>query len=154
LFHIFVFTINSEQENEMNIFFSEILNELSEVTEDQYVEPENSVSDGEKVVGKMNDYLKCLYVVFERASEKSKQSLIDYKREDSVKAREELIITVIENGTRYKIIRDIFWLEVEKQFGLLGKETSTGVRKGFKVVSFENAMMPGMLAVGMPLSHL
>lgn len=115
-----------------------LLDRLDEVG-DLFDDPGIEISKDEAVLGEMNDYLKRLYTVYNREYEQvnsrietimelcgGSSSLSDGQRNEI----ESLI-------PRFEILRHLFCYELDTFFGPISDEKLFGVRKGFRIITFE-----------------
>jgi hypothetical protein len=111
--------------------------ELREI--DEVIEPRGEISPGEKVIGEMTEDLKKLFTAWMLAKKRSEEFKLEAKIGTS--DPEEAITNGYMWFARGDILQRMFWASVSDEFGLWKnalQDYTTGVRKGFKVVIFED----------------
>lgn len=116
--------------------------ELSQIEEDEIIEPETEVKrSAERVVGEMSIDLKRIYTRWRILFESADRAILEAKYSRKKEQQKELIARALELHEKAEAMEKIFWISIKDEFGLWGlidnDENSVGVRKGFKVVSFK-----------------
>lgn len=120
--------------------------ELNGIEENEFCEPETEVDPTkDHMVGEMSLDLKRIYTHWRGLRESADRAVLDAKYAKGNDQREALFMRAIELHEKAEVMEDIFWISLKDEFGLWGRENSdntTGVRKGFKVVSLKSEVTP------------
>lgn len=113
----------------MSTFVKLLPLELTALTEEELIEPQQKVTKRDRVVGEMDDELKRLWTLFQQYSKKSDIARVEAEYGGNTGEAQSLAM-------RTHAVEAIFWIAVHDKFELWEKP-SVGVRAGWKVVWHE-----------------
>lgn len=121
-------------------FLDSMMEEAKDLDLEKF-KPENPVSRGERVVGKLNEEHRKLYALARRYMEKG-DGVLDLELRQAlghkVRIRErEPAIVLYGKG---KALMDIFWASIKVTYNIWGEEV--GIRKGWEIVRFSTKEIP------------
>lgn len=112
-----------------------------------FVDPLDSVKDGEHVIGTASDYLKKVYTLSRRKHEEAefiKRSILSDLQSGLIQCLEEHEKFAEGSEIDFKagVIINFFWLLVKEEFQIWHRE-NIGIRKGYQVVWYDEEQPSG-----------
>lgn len=109
--------------------------ELEAITEDQLIEPEDEVEEGEQEIGTLPLFLKKLYTRIAQLRAECLRVQADLAMLPAAKKRERerLVVKTVELVRKHATLRDIFWIAVNEEFGLW-MAPNLSLRPGWKLM--------------------
>ncbi len=108
-----------------------------------FLEPPTPLGSNEIVIGDMTRDCKAIYTIMQRTQESCDRQRIDCKywsgAPEQLKAME---ARVSELYNKAICLQNIFWVTLRDTYGLWESSDDTGVRQGFKVVTFPRPPQP------------
>lgn len=114
--------------------------ELGQIEPKEYLEPLDEVAPKEQEVGVLSDDLRQLFTLSQLVTEQAERLAVDVRHARTAEIRDENVPKARELTEKAHALRALFWISVRDYLHLWSdnRPISFGVRKGFRVVVFED----------------
>lgn len=132
--------------SEKQLWIVEVAEEIQSIPLEECEEPDGEVEEGDHIVGEMSDGLRRMYAYMSRLGDQLKNEAEELKlperRPTTFADLKDAVRKASDMVNRYRLISEMFWECVKKEFPELRSKRCIGVRNDFKVVWSEEKAEP------------
>lgn len=140
-----------ESKEKLSTFLGLLPIELSELKDEQYIEPRSKLEEGCKILGDFSDSMKRLYTLWLMKERRAKEYAMEAEYNTSLSERKRFAVLAIECKDKSEAVRQLFWIALQDELSLWNAE-HIGVIEGWKVAtSLPPQNVRGMILGGGPL---
>lgn len=136
----------SEKDVLNDLIENTFLKELEEIKKSDYINPKDSLESKVVVAGQMNNLEKSLYALSSRKRKFAELTRIKVQFDNcSTDETKGLYLAYLSLRGQDRLLQHMMWVSIKDRFNLWDK--SVGVRNDFKVVWWEDSIIPSSVEV-------